>query len=168
MNTSADTTRRRWRRCRASDFSLALLAAVQGALAQGRRRILCVDRDFAEWPWDDPVLLDTLTQWLRQPQRRLLLLAESFDGVASRFPRFVAWYRLWSHAVSAFSPPSTDRIGCPCMLVVEGTVLVQVVDREHWRGRISLDLREVRQWCDRIDAFVQRSEPAFAATTLGL
>jgi hypothetical protein len=45
---------------------------------------------------------------------------------------------------------------------------VHVADKERWRGRISLDLTEVKQWWDRIDALMQRSDPAFPATTLGL
>ncbi|HZF81685.1 MAG TPA: hypothetical protein VEZ89_18050, partial [Rubrivivax sp.] len=64
------------------DSRAAFLAAVQwgfrSAVAQRARRIVCVDADFALWPLDDPSLLQTLTEWLRTPQRRLMLLARTY------------------------------------------------------------------------------------------
>jgi hypothetical protein len=83
-------------------------------------------------------------------------------------PAFVAWYRTWSHTVCAFSPPPGDAAALPCLLLVDGTAVVHLVDKERWRGRISLDSKEVNQARDSIDALLQRSDPAFPATTLGL
>lgn len=151
------------------DFVDALHGAVQSALTQRARRMVWVDRDFAEWPMDDPVLLEALTQWLRLPQRRLVLLAESFGDVSRRCSRFVAWYRLWAHAVNAFSPePGDPRSELPSLVLVEDTSLVHLVDREHWRGRITLEPAALRLCRDRVDALLQRSDPAFPASTLGL
>ena len=150
------------------DFITALHGSVQSAVAHGARRMLWADRDFAEWPLDDPALLERTSQWLRRPRRHLVLLAHNFDDMSRRCPRFVAWYRTWSHGVSALSPPRGDGAELPCLLLVEGTAAVHVADKERWRGRISLDLTEVKQWWDRTDALMQRSDPAFPATTLGL
>ena len=151
------------------DFVDALLGAVQSALTQRARRMVWVDPDFAEWPLDDPLLLEVLTQWLRLPQRRLVLLAESFDDVSRRCSRFLTWYRLWAHAVNAFSPePGDPRSELPSLVLVEDTSLVHLVDREHWRGRITLEPAALRLCRDRVDALLQRSDPAFPASTLGL
>ena len=150
------------------DFIAALQASVQSAVAQGARRMLWVDRDFAEWPLGDPTLLEAMTQWLRLPRRQLVLLARDFGDVSRRCPRFVAWYQMWSHVVSAFSPPPSDGAELPSLLLVEGTAAVHLVDKERWRGRISLDSKEVNQVRDSIDALLQRCDPAFPATTLGL
>jgi hypothetical protein len=150
------------------DFIAALQGSVRSAVAKGARRMLWADRDLAEWPLDDPALLEAMTQWLRMPRRHLVLVAHDFDGVSRRCPRFVAWYRMWSHGVSAFSPAPSDAGDLPCLLLVEGMGAVLLVDKEHWRGRISLDSREVNQFRDSIDALLQRSDPAFPATTLGL
>ena len=60
----------------AAGFQQAVLKAVDAALARGTRSLLCVDRDFAGWPLDDPTLLDALSGWLRRPGRRLILLAD--------------------------------------------------------------------------------------------
>ena len=149
-------------------FIAALRGSVQSAVAQGARRMLWADRDFAEWPLNDPMLLEAMTQWLRRPRRHLVLLAHDFDGASRRCPRFVHWYRIWSHAVSAFSPPPGDAAELPCLILVEGRAVVHVVDKERWRGRISLDSQEVNQVRDSIDALLQRSDAAFPATTLGL
>jgi hypothetical protein len=150
------------------EFIAALRGSVQLAVAQRARRMLWADHDFADWPLDDPTLLEAMTQWLRLPGRHLVLLAHNFDGVSRRCPRFVAWYRVWSHGVSAFSPQPSDAAELRCLLLVEGKAAVQLVDKERWRGWISIDPQEVNQLRDSIDALLQRSDPAFPATTLGL
>ncbi|MEO7851561.1 MAG: hypothetical protein ABIR94_04785 [Rubrivivax sp.] len=150
------------------EFVNAVHAAVADALTQGSRQMLWVDRDFADWPLDDVALLDTLTQWLRLPQRRLQLLAEQFDDLSRRSSRFVAWYRWRSHAVQAHSASEADAAGLPCLLLTEGAGLVQLLDKPHWRGRISTDASDIRQWRDRLVPAWQQSQPSFPPTTLGL
>lgn len=151
-----------------ADFVAAVHDAVDQALARGARRMLWGDKDFAEWPLDDPALLQRLTHWLRLPQRQLLLLAHDFDGLVRSRARFVAWYRLWSHGVGACSPAPDEPLELPCVLLAEGTVLVHLLDPERWRGWVATDAALLRQWRDQIDALLQRSAPAFPATTLGL
>jgi hypothetical protein len=150
-----------------AEFVAALHEAVALALARRARRMLWVDADFAEWPLDDTTLLARLTQWLRLPQRQLVLLALHYDDVRRR-ARFVAWYRLWAHAVAAYSPAAEDAVALPCVLLAEGATSVQLVDPVHWRGWITASAVQERQWRERLDALLQRSMPAFAATTLGL
>jgi hypothetical protein len=149
-------------------FADAVCWGLQTAAAQGARRIVCVDADFALWPLDEAELLDTMTAWLRLPQRQLLLLARRYDEVPRRFPRFTGWRRDWAHAVCAWQAPEDVAPALPTLLVTDTDVVVQLVDAVHIRGRAEQDGRRARAWREAIDVVLQRSEPAFAVSTLGL
>ena len=149
-------------------FVAAVHWGVQAAIAEGTRRIVCADPDFAVWPLDEPPLIESFTAWLRLPQRRLVLLAADYQHVPRRSPRFTAWRRDWVHAIEAWQPPEELRAGLPSVLCGDGATCVHLIDTLHWRGRAASDPRSAQQWRDRLDAFLQRSEPAFPAQTLGL
>ncbi len=149
-------------------FEASLHEALAAALAQRARRMVWVDPDFAGWPLDDALWLQRLGEWLRLPQRRLLLLASDFEALRPRCPRFVAGYRLWTHAITACSPLPEDAVELPSLLLADGAALVQLLDKDHWRGWSSNEPALLRLGQERIDALLQRSQPAFAATTLGL
>lgn len=151
-----------------STFAAALRWGFEAAFARDARRIVCVDRDFADWPLDDPALLHAITQWLKRPLRRWVLLAQQYDEAARRHPRFVRWRADWAHAIDALSPPAEDRVELPTLLVDDGPVVVQLHDRVHWRGRAALDARDARAWRDELDAVLQRSTPDFPVNRLGL
>lgn len=151
-----------------SAFSGAVQQAVELALERRTRRMLWADSDFADWPLDDPALLQRLTDWLRLPQRQLVLLASDYDDLRRRRARFVACYRLWSHAISAYGPAEDDVAQLPCLLLAERTVLVQLLDKTHWRGWSSTEAASLQAWQERSDALLQRATPALAVTTLGL
>jgi hypothetical protein len=151
-----------------SGFEAALRWGVAQAMAHNARRLVAVDPDFVSWPLDDPTLLDGLTAWLRRPQRHLTLLATSFDEVPRRHPRFTAWRRIWSHAVSTWLAPDDLDRGLPTLLLDDGALMVRLVDPVHWRGRAGLDAEAARPYRDEIDAVLQRSESGFPPTQLGL
>jgi hypothetical protein len=151
-----------------SEFAAAIRWGFEQAIARGARRMVCADRDFADWPLDDAPLQAALGAWLRLPQRRLVLLASSYDEVPRRQPRFVAWRASWSHAIEAWSPQEGSADDVPTLLVDDGAVSVHLLDNVHWRGRAELDPGSARLWRDRLDALLQRSEPAFAVNPLGL
>jgi hypothetical protein len=149
-----------------AEFAAAIRWGFAHADAQAARRIVCVDPDFADWPLDEPALLDALTAWLKRPQRKLVLLAADYDEVPRRHPRFVAWRASWAHAVDTFSP--AEHIELPTLLLDDGDLSVQLVDRTHWRGRVETDRRSACLWRDEVDAVLQRCEPAFPVYRLGL
>ncbi|MDQ2779881.1 MAG: hypothetical protein M3Y32_10030 [Pseudomonadota bacterium] len=151
-----------------ADFSTALLWGFAAAIAEGARRIVCADPDFEQWPLDDLQLIERLTAWLRLPQRRLVLLAADFEILPRRCPRFNTWRHDWVHAVEALQPPAELRAGLPSVLWSDRGISVQLIDKVHGRGRASDDGRHAQQWRDQLDAFLQRSEPAFAPRVLGL
>ena len=153
-----------------SDFVAALRWGFGAALARGARRLWCVDADFADWPFDDPLLLAGLGEWLKLPQRQLILLAQSYEPMQRHHPRFVAWRRSWSHTVAAWSPaaglPTLPTL--PTLLLDDGPISVQLLDAVRWRGMAQLDAHAAQQWRIEIDAFLQRSEAAFPVNSLGL
>ncbi len=149
-------------------FAAAVRWGFETAFTRGARRIVTVDRDFAQWPLDDPALLESLTRWLKRPQRQWVLLAATYDEMARRHPRFVRWRADWAHAISPYAPPPEDRVELPSLLVDDGPVVVQLFDAVHWRGRALLDAREARSWRENLDALLQRSGPEFPVSRLGL
>lgn len=149
-------------------LAAALRWGFEQAFAQDARCITCVDATFEHWPLNEPPLLQALTAWLRRPQRRLVLLAASYAEVPQRQPRFTAWRRDWAHAIQALQAPQEMAADLPTLLLDDRSVAVHLIDPLHWRGRASLDVRARVLWQERIDVVLQRSEPAFAVTTLGL
>lgn len=150
-----------------AEFQAALVWGLNHAMANGARRIWCVDRSFTDWPLDDSRWLAPLGAWLKLPQRQLVLLAESYEPVQRQHPRFVAWRRNWAHTVMAWSPQE-GLPPLPTLLLDDGCLSVQLADGAHWRGRAQLDASAAGQWRIEIDAFLQRSEAAFPVNSLGL
>lgn len=152
----------------AADFEAALHWALGHALATRSRRMLWLDANFAAWPLNDSRLHDALTAWLRLPQRKLVLLAHSYDAVHRLHPRFVAWRRNWAHVIEAWSPSEGVEARLPTLLIDDRSLCLQIHDSTQWRGRLSLDEKAVRQWHDEVDALLQRCEAAFPVHQLGL
>ena len=149
-------------------FVAALRWGFEAAIADGARCITCVDATFEHWPLDDAGLLQGLTAWAKLPQRRLTLLAARYDEVPGRQPRFTAWRRDWAHVVTALQSPPEFAASLPTLLLDERKLCVHLVDALNWRGRAALDARARLHWQEQVDVVLQRSELAFAATTLGL
>ena len=149
-------------------FAAALHWGFQTAIAQGARSVTCVDATFEHWPLDDVGLLESLTTWVRLPQRSLCLLAASYGEVPSRQPRFTAWRRDFAHATVALQAPSEFAADLPTLLLDDKRVSVHLIDAVHWRGRASTAVRTRLLWQEKIDVVLQRSEAGFAVTTLGL
>ena len=138
------------------------------AMADGARSITCVDPSFELWPLDDAPLLDALTTWLKLPQRRLILLAATYDEVPRRQPRFTGWRAHWAHAIQPLQCPQEFAAELPTLLIDDRRTCVHLIDPVHGRGRADRDARARLLWQEKVDVVLQRSEPAFAVTTLGL
>jgi hypothetical protein len=136
------------------------------ALEEGVRELWCADVDFAAWPLNEPALIDALVRWAR-PQRRLHLVAQHYDEMPRRHPRFVRWRRDFSHVVDAWCADELDASLHPCLLVA-GERSIELLDPGHWRARLSQAAADAQRARERLDAILQRSTPGFAATTLGL
>jgi hypothetical protein len=149
-------------------FHAAIAWGLEQAVAQQARRIICADHDFADWPWEHQASLDLLGVWLRLPQRRLELLARSYELLPRRAPRFHAWRRDWAHAIDARQVPVDWPGDLPTVMVADVAVSVHLIDAVHWRGQARLDGRTARRWCEVCDVVSQRSEASFPVRTLGL
>lgn len=149
-------------------FADAIRWGMAAAMADGTRSITCVDPSFELWPLDDVPLLDALTAWLRLPQRRLILLAASYDEVPRRQPRFTSWRVHWAHGIQALQCPQEFAAELPSLLIDDRRTCVHLIDPDHGRGRAECDARARLLWQEKVDVVLQRSEPAFAVTTLGL
>ena len=149
------------------EFQAAVLAAVSAAVHQRARRLVLVDEDFEPWPLDDAALLDNLTAFVRLPGRTVLMLGRGFEALPMRCPRFVAWRRIWGHAIDVRRPVD-DELRCPTLLLLDRHAVVELLDRLHWRGRVLQADAGARVRAEEVDALAQRSEPTFGATTLGL
>jgi hypothetical protein len=141
--------------------------AVDDAVARRARRLTLVDPDFAAWPLDQQAWLEALTRFVQLPERRVVLIGSRFDGVQRANPRFVAWRRNWAHAVLALTPCEPGQ-ELPTWLFADRSIGLRVLERVRWRGRVIGDGPELQRLADEIDAFAQRCEPTFPATTLGL
>lgn len=149
-------------------FRQAVGVAVQAALAREARTLLCVDRDFAAWPLDDAALLAAWAAWLRRPGRRLVLLAEGFERMERLHPRFTQWRPDWSHAIDARCPEQRPPDGLETLLLDDGPTVLQALSTDPPRGRAQQDAAVAAAARDRIDAWLQRSAPAWPVRPLGL
>lgn len=123
--------------------------------------------DFADWPLDEPAVLDALTQWLRPAGRRLSLLARDYDAVQRRLPRFAAWRRPWVHRIAAWRLADDQQPAEPAWLWSR-TAGVRWHDNVHWRGLLVHDRAALVQWREQTDAWLQHSEASWPVSPLGL
>lgn len=135
--------------------------------ASSGRDITLVDLDFSPWPLDDAAVVDALTRWIQLPGRRLHLVGARFDVIEREQGRFAAWRKPFSHAIECLTPTDVDPSDLPSLLLI-ATGCLELIDRERWQARWSTDRRTWLLQRQRVDALVQRSEPAWPVTALGL
>ncbi|MEN9420051.1 MAG: hypothetical protein RI988_3672 [Pseudomonadota bacterium] len=148
-------------------FAGALQALVDVACERRLRRVVFVDASFEGWPLDSPALLASLTTFVRQPGRQLLLLGRGYEALRRRSPRLAAWRRTWAHAVEA-RRPIDEEVELPSLALADQVLMLALHDRELGRGRVHAVGPEVIRQALQVDAWAQRSVPDFPAYTLGL
>ncbi|MBC8056328.1 MAG: hypothetical protein H7Y61_07090 [Rhizobiales bacterium] len=150
-----------------AEFHAALRQAFDLIASVGSREVWLCDEDFADWPLGERAIVERFSEWAAS-NRKLTLLARSFDEVARRHPRWVEWRRSWSHIVSCRTNVELATGEFPTLLVGVGAVSVRLSNTVHHRGRLSRDRADEILCKEQIDAVLQRSEEAFPATTTGL
>lgn len=155
-----------------AEFQALLGQALHWACEQGCRELHAWDASFVDWPLSDVELLAALTRWAR-PGRHWHLLAQQYDDVARRHPRFVRWRRDYAHCLTARAVEPELRLGAApeSLLLAQGgeaCLTLRLVDRHLWRGELSLDAADRLRGLEWFDAVAQRSHESFAPTTLGL
>ena len=148
-------------------FHEALYRAFAEAAAVGCRELWLCDANFADWPLGERAVVGHLGQWAGS-QRRLTLLATTFDEVGQRHPRWVEWRRQWSHVVHCRTNTDLEAAQMPSLLLAPGLMSVRLSDTVHWRGRWSREVADEVPCRELVDAVLQRSEEAFPTTVTGL
>jgi len=149
------------------EFHDALREAFSDMAQAGCRDAWLCDEDFADWPLNEPAVIELLTGWA-MAHRKLTVIARSFDEIVRRHPRFVTWRRQWSHIVEcrAFEEAEAGKI--PTLLLASGRIVVRLQDPQRYRGVVSREASDLLRNRELIDAVSQRSVESFSATLLGL
>lgn len=150
-----------------SEFRSAVVDLIIRAADDMSLEMTWCDSNFVHWPLGDPVLLAALVRW-GLPRRRLTLLAHDFDEVPRLYPAFTHWRKQWSHVVECRALCDVAPTAVKTLLLVLGTACLKVVDTSHFMGMESSIPADINQVRETIEAVSQRSQPAFAATVLGL
>ena len=135
------------------------------ALTGGANTLLLIDRQFEAWPLDEPVVLAALAAWFRRPGRRLTLVGLDFEALARVHPRFSRWRRDWGHCIEVLSPVD-GALALRGLLAAR--VAAQWLDAPDWRLRLITDPVHLGALHEQSADFLQRCEPAWPLTTLGL
>jgi hypothetical protein len=126
-----------------------------------------VDHQFGDWPLDEAGVLDSLSTWMRPGGRCLRIVGQDFETTARRLPRFARWRRDWSHRIEVLRP--ADGV-LPARLrgLIAGGCAWHWLEAPDWRLRPITDAVQVRAMQEQLADFLQRCEPAWPATVLGL
>jgi len=150
-----------------NEFEQAAIAMLCALPEVKSRELMLVDADFSPWPLAEPPVLEALTRWIRLPGRRLRLLGSRFDIVEREQSRFAVWRRSFAHVVECYTPTEVETSDLPAVLLADASGL-ELLDRERFQARRSSERRWLTMQRERIDALLQRSEPAWPVTVLGL
>ena len=149
------------------DFREAVRWAVEAALAHRSRLLRLSDPDFTDWPLNQAAVLDALTAFVRLPGRRVRFVAADYRRLALAMPRVTAWRRTWGHALETLAPVQ-DGPPPPTAVLADRTHGVWIAQRDPLRGWRVQEAQRLSLLAEQLDAYAQRCEPAWPATTLGL
>lgn len=143
------------------------LASPSALSLASAREVCLIDRQFNDWPLEDPLVQSALGAWLRQGGRRLQIVGVDFDATARGLPRFARWRRDWMHAIDVFRPVDGE-LPAALLGVLVAPVSLQRLDAPDWRLRVFTDPVHARTARTEVADFLQRCEPSWPSTTLGL
>jgi hypothetical protein len=147
-------------------FGELVRSALACAAHEGWREIILCDASFADWPLGERAVAESLQAWAAGG-RRMTLLARRYDEVVRRHARFVQWRQAWSHIVEARGCPSADELDLPSAIWSPSWVM-QRLDPDRCTGFSGVEPERRLAVREQLAEWLQRSAPAFPATTLGL
>lgn len=151
-----------------ADFQAAVRGLIEAAQRANVKQLWWVSPDYADWPLEEPAVLDALTHWARTPGTHLHWVGHDFERVRRAMPRLTRWRQNFSHMLSCRSPGEVPGADLPTLLVADHAVVLRVLDLERVRGWVSHEAGDVHRAREQVDAILQRSTDAFPAVTLGL
>lgn len=140
--------------------------ALACAAQDGWRELILCDAGFADWPLGERAVAESLQAW-SATGRRCILLARRYDDVLRLHSRFVDWRQTWSHIVEARGCPSADAHDLPSAIWSPAWTMRRL-DVEHGHGVAGAEPERRVAVRELIDGWLQKSSPAFPASTLGL
>ncbi|MFL6693334.1 MAG: hypothetical protein ACJ8GO_10270 [Ramlibacter sp.] len=147
-------------------FRQMIRDALARAAAEGWRELILSDASFADWPLGERGVAESLQAWSASG-RRCILLARRYDDVRRLHARFVDWRQTWSHIVEAHGCPSADPLEFPSVIWSPAWTMRRL-DVDRCNGVAGREPERRVAVRELIDGWLQKSSPAFAATTLGL
>ncbi|WP_332816395.1 hypothetical protein [Ramlibacter sp.] len=147
-------------------FAQLVRDALACAAREGWREVVLADPSFADWPLGERAVAESLHAW-SAGGRRCVLLARRYDELPRRHARFVSWRQAWSHIVEARACPSADELEVPSLVWSPGWVM-QRMDPQRCIGVSGSEPARRLALRELLGEWLQKSSPAFPATTLGL
>lgn len=151
-----------------AEFQAAVRAMLVNAEAGGVKHLWWVSPDFADWPLDEPALIDALSHWARAPGAHLTWVSHDFERVRRALPRLTRWRQTFAHVLSCRSPQELAGSDMPTLLLADHRIVLRLLDRERVRGWVSHEGADIQRAHEEVDVILQRSSEAFPAVTLGL
>ena len=148
------------------NFQQMIRDALARAAQEGWRELILSDPDFADWPLGERAVSESLRAW-STAGRRCTLLACRYDELAVRHARFVTWRRAWSHIIEARACTTADPLELPSAIWSPGWVM-QRLDPERCNGYAGTEPERRVLLKENLQAWLAKSSPSFASTTLGL
>jgi hypothetical protein len=149
-----------------NDFQQLVRDALACAAREGWREIILSDADFLDWPLGERAVSESLLGWSKTG-RKIHLLAKRYDEVLRRHARFVQWRGKWSHIITATAVPAADALDLPSAIWSPGWVLERR-DIERCNGYCGSEPERRVALREALSEWLQKSTPAFPASTLGL
>lgn len=147
-------------------FQQLVRDALAAAANEGWREIILADPDFEDWPLHERAVAQSLQDW-SQSGRKCVLLARRYDDVVRRHARFVAWRKTWSHIIDARGCPCADVLELPSAIWTPAWVMERR-DIERCSGCGGAEPDRRLKLREKLNEWLTKSTPSFAASTLGL
>ena len=149
-----------------ADFAELVRHAFEAAAENGWREMIWCDPDFDDWPLGERAVIDTLQSWSRSG-RKLTVLAQQYDSIVRRHPRFVMWRQSFSHLIECRAGGRGPVDTLPSAFWSPSWVFERL-DTEHSTGFSGSEAVRRVALREKLSARLLKSSPAFASTTLGL
>ena len=131
------------------------------------REITLCDPHFAFWPLSQERVLSALTAFVKLPGRRLVLVAQGYDHLRRRHPRFLRWRAVWGHAVTplCFQDPSAEL---PSVLLADRAYALRLQAPDVWSGAWVTDRQRLIALVEQVAMWRQQSHPDLPINLTGL
>ena len=148
-------------------FAQAVWAGIEQARQHGLREITICDPHFAFWPLSQERVLSALTAFVKLPGRRLVLVAQGYDHLRRRHPRFLRWRAVWGHAVTplCFQDPSAELHS---VLLADRAYALRLHAPDVWSGAWVTDRQRLIALVEQVAVWRQQSHPDLPINLTGL